>query len=415
MHGRRDVLGRRSRPVHRPGRRPRQRARARRCRCSTTAAATCASSARRRPRSRASRSARIGPWPIARTVARRRPAGHGPLHRPRPRPARVTGAVVVVDVLRAFTTAAYAFAAGARHVYLVGTVAEALAIKAAEPAARSRWARSTATGPTASTLPTRRPQVAAGADLRDRVMVQRTSPGTQGVDRRGSAATRLWCARLVDGVGHGGGGPRGRAGRPDLRHDRLVPSDAPGIGLGRPATAELIERARLGQPLEARRTAELVATSEEAARTLVHRRRRTSTRRHRARRRGSTPSTSRWRSIRSANGLRLDRVAPAVASGRCRRSSPTASTSATTCSVPGRRWSCSMARPRPAPRRSTGQVPALSTAVPRLSARCARPRPDALGRGGRVPRGVAGRRRRWRSSTRSASRRSTSSATRWAR
>jgi hypothetical protein len=32
----------------------------------------------------------------------------------------VSGAVVVVDVLRAFTTAAYALAGGARHIYLVG-------------------------------------------------------------------------------------------------------------------------------------------------------------------------------------------------------------------------------------------------------------------------------------------------------
>ncbi len=32
----------------------------------------------------------------------------------------VTGAVVVVDVIRAFTTAAYAFGAGAAEIYLVG-------------------------------------------------------------------------------------------------------------------------------------------------------------------------------------------------------------------------------------------------------------------------------------------------------
>ena len=39
--------------------------------------------------------------------------------------AEVTGAVVVVDVIRAFTTAAYAFAAGADHIFLVDTLDEA--------------------------------------------------------------------------------------------------------------------------------------------------------------------------------------------------------------------------------------------------------------------------------------------------
>ena len=48
-----------------------------------------------------------------------------------PKARRRRWRVVVVDVLRAFTTAAYAFAAGARHVYLVAGVDEALAFKAA--------------------------------------------------------------------------------------------------------------------------------------------------------------------------------------------------------------------------------------------------------------------------------------------
>ena len=46
--------------------------------------------------------------------------------------ADVTGAVVAVDVIRAFTTAAYAFAAGARHIYLVDSVDEALALRDAD-------------------------------------------------------------------------------------------------------------------------------------------------------------------------------------------------------------------------------------------------------------------------------------------
>src|SRR6266540_3715942 len=40
-----------------------------------------------------------------------------------------TGAVIAIDVLRAFTTAAFAFAAGARDILLVSTVGEALALR----------------------------------------------------------------------------------------------------------------------------------------------------------------------------------------------------------------------------------------------------------------------------------------------
>ena len=44
------------------------------------------------------------------------------------------GVAVVIDVLRAFTTAAYAFDSGAREVELVGTPEEGLAKKRAAPA-----------------------------------------------------------------------------------------------------------------------------------------------------------------------------------------------------------------------------------------------------------------------------------------
>lgn len=41
------------------------------------------------------------------------------------------GAAVAIDTIRAFTTSAYAFAAGASAIYLVRDVAEALAFKLA--------------------------------------------------------------------------------------------------------------------------------------------------------------------------------------------------------------------------------------------------------------------------------------------
>lgn len=46
------------------------------------------------------------------------------------------GVVIVIDVLRAFSTAAYAFSLGAREILLVGTVEQALALKPQIPASK---------------------------------------------------------------------------------------------------------------------------------------------------------------------------------------------------------------------------------------------------------------------------------------
>ena len=178
---------------------------------------------------------------------------------PRWQVAEVTGAVVAIDVIRAFTTAAYAFAAGARHIYLVDSVAEALALKHAEPEVvvmgEDRGRR-----PDGFDLPNS-PVAVATADLDGRVLVQRTSAGTRGVVAARSA-TRLWCASLVcasataAAVGSSGLGAPTYVITGDFQDDDL-------------ATAHLIERARLGGDLDARRTAELVAASDEATRTLT--------------------------------------------------------------------------------------------------------------------------------------------------
>jgi len=48
----------------------------------------------------------------------------------------VTGVVVVIDVCRAFTTAAYAFGAGYERILLAGMVAEALALRERFPDAQ---------------------------------------------------------------------------------------------------------------------------------------------------------------------------------------------------------------------------------------------------------------------------------------
>lgn len=91
--------------------------------------------------------------------------------------AEIRGAVVAVDVIRAFTTAAYAFAAGAREIFLVDSVDQALALKREHP-------RMVAMGEDHGRRPdgfdlSNSPVAVASADLVGRSMVQRTSAGTR--------------------------------------------------------------------------------------------------------------------------------------------------------------------------------------------------------------------------------------------
>src|SRR5215467_3701560 len=91
----------------------------------------------------------------------------------------ITGAIVAVDVLRAFTTSAYAFAAGASHIFLCADVDEALAFKAANPGAvamgEDRGRRIHGFDFSNS------PVEVSKADLDGVTLVQRTSAGTRGV------------------------------------------------------------------------------------------------------------------------------------------------------------------------------------------------------------------------------------------
>src|SRR6266508_6970461 len=88
------------------------------------------------------------------------------------------GAVVVIDVIRAFTTAAFAFAAGAREIVLTSAVEEALALRAHFPGALVMGE--------VDGLPvegfdfSNSPAELIGRDLGGRRMIQRTSAGTQG-------------------------------------------------------------------------------------------------------------------------------------------------------------------------------------------------------------------------------------------
>jgi 2-phosphosulfolactate phosphatase len=90
---------------------------------------------------------------------------------------KATGTVVVIDVLRAFTVSAYALAGGARECRLVRTVDEAQALAASIPGAVICAEENAlpVTGIPLSNSPTQ----IAEADLKGRVLVQRSSAGTQ--------------------------------------------------------------------------------------------------------------------------------------------------------------------------------------------------------------------------------------------
>ena len=176
-----------------------------------------------------------------------------------------TGAVVVIDVLRAFTTAAYALAAGARSIYLVATIDEALAFKASMPGVLAMGEDRGRLVP-GFDFPNS-PTEVARADLHDRVIVHRTSAGTQGAVAA-TQARRLWCAGLANASATAAAVRTAGLGAPAyVITGRL--GDADDSGADDLAAAELIERARVGEPLRAAETARFVATSGEAARTLA--------------------------------------------------------------------------------------------------------------------------------------------------
>ena len=105
-----------------------------------------------------------------------------------------TGVVVVIDVLRAFTTAAYAFKAGAENIILTETVNEALTL-------RQRIPNALAMGEEHG-LPVKgfdfnnSPSQLIEQNFRHNQLIQRTSAGTQGVVRSRRAGA-LFAASFV--------------------------------------------------------------------------------------------------------------------------------------------------------------------------------------------------------------------------
>ncbi len=93
--------------------------------------------------------------------------------------AQARGAVAVIDVFRAFTTAAVALANGASRVIMVGSADEALAL-------RQRGIGQVCMGEVHGLAPAgfdfgNSPLDLSGVDFAGRTIIQRTSAGTQGI------------------------------------------------------------------------------------------------------------------------------------------------------------------------------------------------------------------------------------------
>jgi len=120
---------------------------------------------------------------------------------------RATGTVAVIDVFRAFTTAAaVALANGASSIVIVRTVDEALALREAGIGqicmgeVRGRAPPSFDFGNS--------PFEISGVDFHGKPIIQRTSAGTQGIVAAGNRAVRLYACL----TGHS----RGDRSRPSL-------------------------------------------------------------------------------------------------------------------------------------------------------------------------------------------------------
>ena len=109
-----------------------------------------------------------------------------------------TGTVVVIDVLRAFTTAAYAFDAGTEDIILVSTVEQALTLRKQIPEVllMGEVDGLPIPGFDLSNSPTELVNI----DLTGRRLIQRTTSGTQGVVRSTHAATLLTSSLVCAGA-----------------------------------------------------------------------------------------------------------------------------------------------------------------------------------------------------------------------
>jgi 2-phosphosulfolactate phosphatase len=104
------------------------------------------------------------------------------------------GVVVVIDVLRSFTVSAYALAGGARECLLVPTIAEARALHAKIPG--SLLSAEEEALPVPGIPISNSPTQVKAAELHDRVLIQRSSAGTN-VMAAVESADAIYAASLV--------------------------------------------------------------------------------------------------------------------------------------------------------------------------------------------------------------------------
>ena len=107
---------------------------------------------------------------------------------------RATGTVAIIDVFRAFTTAAVVLANGASRIIMVSTVKEALGL-------RDAGVGQVCMGEVRGRAPLgfefgNSPFEISTIDFRDKTIIQRTSAGTQGIVAA-SRAERLYAVSLV--------------------------------------------------------------------------------------------------------------------------------------------------------------------------------------------------------------------------
>jgi 2-phosphosulfolactate phosphatase len=146
-----------------------------------------------------------------------------------------TGQAVIVDVFRAFTTAAFCVAAGAREIVLVADHEQALALRREDP---SLFLTGEIGGrPIPGFDVGNSPSAIEGLDLTGRRVVQRTSSGTQGV----VAATGARSIALGSFV----------TAQATVDHLRRVGDDVTIVAMGHNALAEADEDELCARYLEA--------------------------------------------------------------------------------------------------------------------------------------------------------------------
>lgn len=108
------------------------------------------------------------------------------------RAGEARGVTIVIDVIRAFTVAAYAFAAGANRLWLVRTTDEAFALRRREPAALLAGEIGGRLIPGFDF--NNSPALVARAPVAGRLLIQRTGAGTQGAVNAAHARHLLICS-----------------------------------------------------------------------------------------------------------------------------------------------------------------------------------------------------------------------------